>query len=113
MTIAPMIRTVRLIQSVTDDVRCLFLEQEINCFHNGLLQSMQAKKSRSQFMVDGAMDKEKVAKMLGYFKYHKREQRDGRESPGHIQRFGAIREAVLFGSVPDAQLQRLDHNEHW
>ena len=32
---------------------------------------MPAKRSRSQFMEDGAMDKKEVAKMLGYLKYHK------------------------------------------
>ena len=48
-----------------------------------------------------------------------RKQRDGRESLGNIQQFGAIREAVFFGwvreeqkgLVVDAHLQRLDHSE--
>ena len=71
VTVAPVIRIVPHINSITDDVRCLFWNKRSNCFHNGLKQTMPAKRSRSQFMEDGAMDKKEVAKMLGYLKYHK------------------------------------------
>ena len=121
MTVAPMIRIVPHISSITDDVRCLFWNKRSNCFHNGLLQSMPAKRSRSQFMEDGAMDKKEVAKMLGYLKYHKGSNKTAAKALDTYNGLAPTEKRSFFGSVReerkglvvDAHLQRLDHSEHW